>query len=303
MHAKQINEKALDFLSKQNWGEAQNLFFYNAKHNPTHETYNNLGFYLITEGLLCKNGRTRNALKLGIKYLLKSESIKASFINICAITKSIDYQLREEHSDKKRLYVCACEYLKKGLAKEYSNVLQYNLLRFSYLLTPQDIELSIQANHLLKKFPCRESVLLYFELLRAHNLMEAGLECISKYKIFLDEIELIMFYSKFGLYEQGYNLCKSVYNMFSIDEFVASAIIECCVNTNHLIEAEKYAIQIKQNEKDMNPHYKADWCSKIVGDSIECVNYRKDRVQNYHFCPPIIETCCYFGCPVHKTVW
>ena len=70
MIAKEINQKAMDALRRQNFAEAQHLFFENAKRNPSHKTYNNLGYYLISEGLECKGGKVRNALKLGIKYLI-----------------------------------------------------------------------------------------------------------------------------------------------------------------------------------------------------------------------------------------
>ena len=61
MTAKEINAKALNFLDKQEWKKAQDLFFKNAKENPSHQTYNNLGFFLIIEGLICSNGKVRKS--------------------------------------------------------------------------------------------------------------------------------------------------------------------------------------------------------------------------------------------------
>ena len=71
------NERALNLLSKENFIQAQKLFFKNAKSTQSHETYNNLGWYLYTEGLECKNGKVRNAEKLGLHYLLKAKKNKA----------------------------------------------------------------------------------------------------------------------------------------------------------------------------------------------------------------------------------
>ena len=52
-----INRSALDELSKHNWKIAQKMLFDNAKKHPCHETFNNLGYYLCTEGLECKNNK------------------------------------------------------------------------------------------------------------------------------------------------------------------------------------------------------------------------------------------------------
>ena len=66
------NQEALQALEDLNYSVAQACFFENAKRVPCHETFNNLGYYLITEGLWCKNNNARNALALGLKYLLKA---------------------------------------------------------------------------------------------------------------------------------------------------------------------------------------------------------------------------------------
>ena len=46
MTAREMNHKALNELSMQNQAEAQKLLFENAKKNPCHENFNNLGYYL-----------------------------------------------------------------------------------------------------------------------------------------------------------------------------------------------------------------------------------------------------------------
>ena len=303
MNAREINKKALEFLSKQNWEKAQQLFFFNAKKNPSHETYNNLGFYLVTEGLLCRNGKTRNALKLGTKYLLKAECKKTSIVNTCAIVKAIDYSLRDMPEDKEALYKRAGEYIKKALTESYSDVLQYNFLRFSYLTNQYNTNLISLTRDLVKRNPCTESASLYFELCRANNLIYEGLECIENYGIFLDDIELIMFYSKVGLYERGYSLCDGICKQYSIDEFVASAIIECCLNTDRLTEAEIYTNKIKEAENCTNFLNKEEWCGEVFGNLMKNDKHRKIRIDTYRSCPPLIDLCCYFGCSIHKTTW
>ena len=109
MKPQEINEKALAFLANQDWKTAQELFYENARKFPSHKTYNNLGFFLIREGLLCKNGTQRNALKLGLKYLEKASKFEESSVNCVAMVEAIVFELRscskeaEESLKKKRM--------------------------------------------------------------------------------------------------------------------------------------------------------------------------------------------------------
>ena len=91
---RKINQDALRSLASQEWLVAQRLFFKNAKENSSYQTYNNLGYFLITEGLTCKNGIVRNAWKLGWKYLLKAFEMKKTQVGAQAMGVAIDYKLR-----------------------------------------------------------------------------------------------------------------------------------------------------------------------------------------------------------------
>ena len=304
MTAQQINGKALDNLSSQHWMNAQKLFFMNMKKHPSHQTYNNLGYYLISEGLICKNGKTRNALKHGMKYLFKASKMETSVINMCAIVKAIDYQLRTAKEDEKSpLYAYACSCLKKAISIECSNTLQYNYLRFSYLLEPHNENILLEIRNLVHKFTSVETVSLYLELLCDNFLIDEGLECIETYGDFLDEVDLLMFYAKFGLYEKGYVLCETICNVYNIDARIASAIIECCVNTFHLQEAKKYAEQIEEMEKEKQHINKENWCQYAFGNTESSTNYRKIKIAEYKYIPPVIDRCCYFGCNLHDIHW
>ena len=302
MNKQIINQKALASLSKQKWKTAQQLFYYNAKKNPSHETYNNLGYFLITEGLLCKNGKTRNALKLGMHYLLKAHQFSTSAINSCAIVKAIDYQLQiATKNEKNDLCIRACNHLKSALLIENSFEIQYNMLRFLYFRDCQNEEIIVQARELVEKFTCVESVNLYFELLSANHLCNRGLECIEKYGDFLDEATLLMFYAKCGLFEKGYDLCELVCRVYSLDEFISAAIIECCIATNHFIEAQKYTEVIKIFNNNANHFHKKNERTSMLYNLLNSTDYRRKILDSYHPSPPLIESCCYFGCKMHHT--
>lgn len=302
MKEKEININALNLLENQEWSKAQKLFFYNVKINPSYQTYNNLGFYLVSEGIQCKNGKTRNATKQGIKYIVKSMELKATSINLFSMVKAIDYQLRDCTADKKTFYKCACDYLEKALKLKYSDILQYNYLRFLYLLDPNSKGIVDEVRSLVNNLVSVETVSLYLEILRIYSLKQEGIRCIEKYNDILDEADLLISYAKFGLYEKGYEVCDSVMAMYSMDQFIASAVIECCLNTLNFEKAKEYSEQIKEiisNEKQSKK-------TKIIRAFEKIITSKDERTRilsNYSLVPPIIDSCCYFGCPIHKTEW
>lgn len=304
MTARDINENALNFLMKQNWARAQQLFFENAKKNPSHETYNNLGNYLINEGLLCKNGRVRNAQKLGLKYLLRAAEIKDSQVNLCAISKAYDYELRTAiGAQRQTLYEQSYRCLEKALKIKYSDEIQYNLLRILCLMNARDDSVLEKVGTFVENYICKESVSLYLELLCIHLLLDEGLHCIERYREYLTEIDLLMFCAKFELYEKGYHLCETICNQFSPDKYVASAIIECCVNTHHFEQAKIYAQHIKELEDDIQYVGKETWCEKIFCNMDSSDKKRKKLIAEYLSIPPFIESCYYYGCTVHGINW
>ena len=297
------NNMALTLLEKQDWKGAQQLFRYNAKKHPCYQTYNNYGYYLVTEGMLCKNGQTQSALNLGINYLVKALDIKLTVTSICALVKAIEYKTRTvKPTEKTILYEYACKLLEKGIETEYSHKMQYNLLRFQYLLNPQNKKMLDQVRSLVNNFTSSESVLLYLGILGKNTLQNEGNECIAKYSEYIDDVELLMFYAKTEQYEKGYCLCEKVYKNFSMDKFISSAIIECCVNTKHFEDVLFYSREVMRasgKNKDLNEKL----TSKILSNLSSSTNYRKTIINSYFCVPPYLDQCCYFGCALHGTPW
>ena len=175
--------------------------------------------------------------------------------------------------------------------------MQYNLLRFWFLLDPKNEILLSRARDLFKEFPNRESLLLYLEIVCTNNLVVNGKEIVLAHGDFLDEAERLMYYAKFSMYENGYTLCKSVMDTYCIDEFIAAAIIECCVNTGHIKNAISYTEKIKSTE-DSEALFEKVFENLEV--STEC---RKNIIDVYSSIIPPIELCCYFGCESHNIDW
>ena len=305
MNCEEINKEALCYLSEQNWEKAQYLFYTNAKKNPSHNSFNNLGYYLITEGLLCKSGAYRNANKLGLEYLFKAAKLKESQINSFAIATAYDDQTRTADSAKRNnLYELISEYLRKALKAGYSDEIEYNLLRTESLLNPNRIRLVEEARTLVNRYISEESVRLYFELLRLNGLKEEAIECITRYREYLEDLDVLMFYSRYEMYEEGFLLCEDVLKNYSIDEFAASAIIECCVNTLRFSEAKGYAIKIQEAKDEAKYLVKDNWQKEVLIYLNTSSAYRRTKISEYKSIPPfVINICCYFGCETHSTSW
>ena len=104
MNEEQTNQKALELLSKRDWNSAQKLLFENANRFKSHNSYNNLGHYLVTEGLVCKDGRFLNAYNKGMKYLLASAEIKESATNAFAIASALNFKLKYSSRKKPEIF-------------------------------------------------------------------------------------------------------------------------------------------------------------------------------------------------------
>lgn len=297
-----INAKAIAALANHDWHKAQQMLFQNAKENPCYQTWNNLGYYLISEGLICKNGSFRSAAKLGFKYLEKAAEEKESVVNLMARVSANELKLRSAtKTEKESLYKQSYWLLSKAIAIKYSDVLEYNALRFSYLLNFSQKDILLRLRELIKTFVCDESVSFYLELLRQQGLKKEALQCINNYSSFLDSADLLLLFSTLGEYDAGYQLCEEVIKHFCINKVLAAAVVECYVGTGHVEAAKIFTEKISQNEE-------AELYVESVGETqffskLANATYRKDIIVNYKYIPPFVPICCYYGCEKHKTSW
>lgn len=296
-----INKQALLKLAQQDWKGAQTLFFENAKKNPSNKTYNNLGKYLIDEGLECKNGKVRNAYKLGIKYLKKAVEKELSPITLCALAEANENEFIITTGEQRaKVLRESKKYLEMAREINYTNEIQYNYLRICYMLGEKDNVLLEQSRKLILEYVCEESISLYFALLSDYMLIDEALECIKNYEKYIYEPDLLLFYVKFGLYEKGLCLCDVIKRQYSPDKYIIAAIIECYVNTEHYEEAKNYVKFISEIESEIQSRKDL---RNILEDSKESVGHRKKIISEYSMVFPFVKICCYFGCPTHKTIW
>ena len=297
MKSYENNSEALAFLSQQKWEDAQRKMFENAKNNPCYQTFNNLGHFLITEGLTCKNGRTRNAFKIGIGYLKKSANIKKTSTNAYALISALNVK-KQCQQDCKELEEYIYQYLEQILENEHSLTLKYNYLCLSYRLGKFSTN-SIEAlRSIVKEQTFSEATSLYLYVLQENGCTEESFELIKQHQAFLDEFDLFVIYLRLKRYEEAYSLCDKIYEFYSLNELLIVAIIECCIKNNDFLKAQKYS-KLFFDKTSKDKEYRAFVLSK----SKKSEAYRNNIISNYKFEPSLIESCGYFGCTSHRTDW
>ena len=302
MNTFEINHQALNELSKQNWMEAQRLFFDNAKKNPTHETYNNLGYYLCTEGLECSNGKTRNAELLGMKYLLKAANISTSVRNLSAIATAIDLRLKYcNHKKIEEVYTYQNAYkaLDKAVKMRYSHEIEYNRLRFLYLSDMQSQTVLDDIRTLITNFQCEESITFYLYVLCIHHHFEECIQSIKKYQSYIDRADYMILNCLCGEYEQGINCLQDVCRNTSLGELDSAVIIESLIKLGRFKQAKLYADHVIEYESGIKYHGKDHWYIRVFDDLVRSTDYRRKLISQYRYNPVYLTPCCYFGCEKH----
>ena len=301
-----LNKEAMLALENRDCRKAQALFFENVKKYPCHETYNNLGYFLITEGLECKNGQVRNASLLGWKYLHKSAHAKESSLNLVAIVSAIDRD-RSIISRKYRLQ-CTNQYAYELLDRAHKMnddvILQYNRLRFLYLCDPQSIVLRDEIEHLVLLFEAKESVILYLSVLCERAEYDLCISKICQYDCYLDEDDKLVLYYFCGRFDEGAQLYQTICSKYALGKEESAMLIECLIHEGRFHDAKAFADLITEREKEMsgNKILEKQW-KNIFADINKSTLYRKSLISSYHILPPFIEQCCYYGCPKHHTTY
>ena len=304
MNVCEMNHQALEALEDRNYQKAQELFYENARTHPCHETYNNLGYYLYTEGIEYARGRYkyRSAQYLGMKYLVKAEALRPSVVNLCNIATVIDLGLRsrDEEIDGFYSYRRGFEALDKALRLAYSDELAYNRLRFLYLWQKNHTEVLTSLEELVKTFPCEQTVEFYLAVLCVHGCFEKCYRKMEEYGAYIDDMDRMIYYCLGGEYLKGAALFDAVRNLnYHFGEDYAAIVTECLVNAGRFEQAEEFAAEVIETEKGYDWRARGQWPPKMFENLKQSTEYRRQVIRDYTFVPEYLTPCGYFGCTRH----
>ncbi len=303
----EYNQAALEELSRGNFSKAQELLFENAQKNPCHGTYNNLGYYLCTEGLECKNGKVRNADILGMKYLLKAKQLRRTSVNLSNIATAIHLRLGTESKKGanpddiysfQNAYVC----LKEAVLLHPSDETEYNMLRFLYLMD-QDVNAIVKPlEQLITKNLCQDSVNFYLSLLCKASCFEKCLTVLEECRYLLDEMDLLTYFCLCGEYEKGADLYDDIVcSTFYLGEEYSAMMLECLVRSDRKKQMASFLDFVKRQEAGLVYPSQKEWMGKIPNDQAELLQYTNTVISRYRYVPQYRTPCGYFGCKEHGT--
>lgn len=303
----EYNHAALEELSKGNFKKAQELFFENAKKNPCHGTYNNLGYYLCTEGLECKNGKVRNADILGMKYLLKAKQLRITSVNLSNIATAIHLRLGTEpkkgaNPDTIYSFQNAYTCLKEAVLLHPSDETEYNMLRFLYLMDQDANTILRPLEKLITKILCQDSINFYLFLLCKASCFEKCFMVLNEYRYLLDEIDLLTYFCLCGKYEKGADLFDDIIcSKFYFEEEHSAMMLECLMRSDRKKQMDSFLDFVKRQEASLVYPSKKEWISKIPKDQTKLLQYTNTVISRYRYVPQYRIPCGYFGCKEHET--
>lgn len=298
------NQRALVLLSKGRFVEAQKMFFENARRFPSHETYHNLGYYLYSEGITCKNGKTRNADKLAMQYLLKAEQMKITAVNQSALAEKCEKQRNSEFCKTRINNPAICyegwQRLECAVRLRYTPEAEYNRLRFWYFCDWHNSGILDGAKRLLEKYQTADYAEFMLQLLCLHLDYQTCLTLIPQYRNLLDELGLLTLYCQCGEFAAGVELVDAVDKKFSVHDSEVAMMAECLIRTGQEARA-KILREDRIEFLEDTPHAQTTnwkWKTNQIFDSPE---YRAKQIQAFRYCPPFEGMCAFFGCPIHGT--
>lgn len=297
MDISSVNHRALKALEDQDYMQAQSLFYQNAICAPTHGTLHNLGYYLCTEGLICRNGQWRSACALGLRYIEKAAKEKQSALNYRAQATAMYLQSRGASLKIKQVaYERIYEVLLESLKLQYDAVTLYNKLSFAYILGFKCTEMLVELRKLVDSYPSQESITLYLYALCKHGAISECLLALQRQEVVqvLDTLDLMVLYYYCGCYEKSADFFESISKTYSLNKSEASILIDSLVRAGRTEDKHMFF-------KDRAVLEKTGIGRAFCKNICNATAFREQFIKQYTYTPPYVTPCGYFGCEMHKT--
>jgi len=281
---------AMQALERDDFYSAQEYFQKALKRTPSYQTYNNLGYFYLSEGRTDENGCVKSADAVGMRYLKKALAIKSTAIT----SRSLGYFLYQ-----KRAYQEACEFFSLSYSIKQDDSVLYDLAAAQYMARNEAV-LSTLAP--LRREGSTEAMELYlFAVLRfAPEELSAVLEREKNWERLLDPPEIMELRYFTGKYEairaevsmllSEWSLWKEQWAML-IDAFLSCDAEEelACLMREHFETYDETPAR-KKEMRDLRLMLRNE-------------RMRKRCIEAYEYVPVIFPFCGYFGCSKHDQPW
>lgn len=298
--SEKINETALQMLIDYKLTEAQDIFRQNVKKNPCFITLNNLGAFYICEGIIQSNGRSRNANKLGLRYLKKAEAYKKSELNILAIANA--YFKMKQYKQACKYFEQACKINKNYATLNNNGVTLY--MQGEYREASEYFHMALDCcdnTHYSDIYPIKSTIyssyafsVLQYDKTRCLDILYQILDS-NIVDIEIDEFVLAYFCNHLKLAK---DICKGLLNNWNIEYSIMAMIFDCLIKQENYNEAKEYLVNAINKLKGFE--YDTEKEINRINKAYFSKNYRDKAIMGYRFVPPIIEQCFYYGCKIHN---
>lgn len=289
-----INKAALDALCQDDFYQAQTLFRKNAKINPSHVSFNNLGVFYVFEGIQTQNNKYREAKKLGVSYLKKAialQPLKLSYLalgHVCIDAKDYNSASRNFteanafESDNTSLHNLALSYYKGGMYKEalfWFEKALHGCSKSDYFETFASYLFSLLQ---VDKKRCREEMDVLFDN--------------DTNDIAIERFTLAYLCGDMQLAEHQ---IEKMLKYFDVGLEVTAMVFDCLISQEKADEAERHLkckIQFLEETGDNYFKQEIERYKKLF----LCEAYRKEIIASFRYTVPLIAQCCYYGCTIHN---
>jgi len=300
-NAEKINQDAITALEKQDFHIAQDLFRKNVKENRGFISLNNMGVFYFHEGMELKNGKTRCANKLSLRFLLAAEKYKHSYANNMAL--GTWFFEEGEHKTAEGYFRQACSltpscsgYNNLGatlyLQREYSEASLY-LGKACSLCEGTDMIEKVYPSYLfsLIKSKKKKKALSVLHQILSENVTELETAMSLKQDVFI--VSYLCNDMQFAEKQ-----IENMLSVYSVDNTIMAMVFDCLIKVGKENEIGKYLRhQIEHLEGfDFNRNAEIERIKKISKHA----SLRERDISEYSYFPSTITECCYIGCTKHN---
>lgn len=282
------NEEALAILEQGDFSRALVILKQNAKMNPNHLTWNNLGLFYYEHGNEIKGARWVAAKKLGMHYMSKAANAAYHPINMMNLANCL-FQLKE--------YTAAMQLYERITEPQYQLICQYNrgacLLAlgeyrraedvFTALTNPADAEALQALGAASPEIPLAFSIAM--QVWRGEKKRSAS-NSIDVPQLNLDLYDEIRLYFLLGEHRKVLELQDSFLQAWQPDEIICAMLLKSMEKVSGELASERQKALL-------------DACPEAC--KFFSYSQRDKLLQNCTYIPPIIELCGYYGCKQHHT--
>lgn len=291
------NRNTLLLLTEGKWAETQRNLYANLRRTPCHETINNLGFFLATEGKITRQGKSRSAINCGLLYLSLARCLKKTLKNTAAIANVLILKERK-YSIKfyKRIY----SLLEGAEDEKISYSLRYNLLASCFVSgSPVDVDKFWEC---FQKKQSSESLFLLLCVLATHEDKDTCISLLERYSSLIDIYDQVSLYYICGRIDAVILKVPELLDNYLLDEDITYIIFDSYLQRNLRDDAllfVKYVLsQYVQNEIRIKPF---KFRSFLYHPSRHLKTVYS-HIKHFRLKPSLISMCGYFDCPVHTEI-